>query len=778
MPAYCAVPDVVEQTSRDPNPKVFTLSPPSATGEVCDTSVKTVVTTGGSEPMNSTTEVQGPPGPQGPAGQAAPHDGIRWAGDWEEGTDYKANVADTPQHADMVRVDGGVYVCIEDHTSDSFNKPQPDSSTEITTWREKWQLVVEAGTTEQKSFLEDLYDGVFDWMKTATVGDWVKAIAVGAGIIWAGTKILDAFTNNGGSPSDNDARYNGTPTYSGTYTPPSVRSVVQSLCDNAGIDNYDVSLLSNTTTCHFSLGQITSIRTILDNMSKTFQFDMVDSGGVLKFIPRNSNVVRTLTHDDMGYNTSGEAIAPVTMKRLQSVDLPRSVTLTYIAEDLDYNNYSQKSEIPTFSAGNDISLTVPFMLTHADAKTSVDKLLIGAHLERMQYTFKTSYSNAVDIEPGDVISIPEGFVRVVQIEESDEGVLEISAVDAGAVGEPQPIIVGGITIGYTASTYVGTGLAPQLPPPVVNVASTVTKSDAFFVDLPVLDSDDTSPRVFAAVHGYGVAGWPGAQIFKSTDGGASYSLIGQQTISATWGLVGTAIPEAQPYVWDNTTVITVQLKTGTLLSKTDTAVLSGENLCMIGQECIAFGTATLVGPMTYQLSHLLRGRRGTEFAINDHVNNELFVLIDNALMEISVPSAERGNTYKYKVVTLGSDLTKVDEQNIQIIGNNTIPWSPVKVGGGKNGTSQFTISWIGRPRFKNQLMDYQEIPNDSDFGGYAVVIYNGVNIVRREIVYGTSYIYPEAKQVADFGAVQTTLKVGVIQISNLYGGGRSTFINI
>ena len=777
MPAYCAVPDVVEQTSRDPNPQVFTLSPPSATGEVCDTSVKTVVTTGGTEPMSSTTEVQGPPGPIGPQGPAAPHDGVKWAGDWAEGVEYKANNKDTPQHADMVRIDGAVFVCIEDHTSDSWNMPRFSNDNAISTWREKWQMVIEAGTAEQKSFIEDLYDGVFDWMKTATVGDWVKAIAIGAGIIWAGTKILEAFTDNGGDGSD-DSRYTGSPSYFGPYTAPSVRTVVESLCLNAGITSYDVSLLSNTTSCHFALGQVTSIRTILDNMSKTFQFDMVDSGGVLKFVPRNSTIVRTLTHEDMGFNTSGDTVAPVTMKRLQSVDLPRSVTLTYIAEDLDYNNYSQKSEISTFSAGNDVSLQVPFMLTHADAKSSVDKLLIGAHLERMQYTFKTSYANAIDLEPGDVISIPEGYVRIVSIEESDEGILEIHAVDAGAVGAPQPIIVGGVTIGYTASTYIGTGQDPQLPSAVINAASTVTKSGCFFIDPPVMDSADKEPRVYAAVHGYGVQGWPGAQIFKSVDGGASYTLVGQQTISATWGLVGTAIAEHTHYLWDDTSVITVQLKTGTLVSKTDAAVLAGENLCMVGQECIAFGTATLVGTNTYQLTHLLRGRRGTEFAINDHTTNELFVMLDGGLLELPVANSDRGKTFKYKVVTIGSDLTKVDEQNVQIIGNNTIPWEPAKLTGSKNGTSQFTINWIPRPRYNNGLLDYYEISNDYDFGGYAVVIYNGVNIVRQEIVYNTSYVYSEAKQVADFGSVQTNLKVGVIQISNLFGGGRSAFINI
>ena len=493
MTAYCAVPDTVTSISRDPTPAVFTLSPPSATGEICDTSVTNSVTTGGSTPITTTTTVPGPAGPAGPAGTIPEHDGMRWAGVWESGKTYFKSTPATHVHADTIRtLDKAVYVCIQDHTSDSTNQPRLESYVGPTTWPSYWALVIEdTGSTgtlppEQESFIGNLIDGVFDWMNTATIGDWIAAIAIGAGVVWAGSVILDSFTDNGSSV-DADSRYNGSPTFTGTFAAPSIRDVAESLCEEAGIANFDVSLLPDDVECHFSLAQVTSVRTILDNMAKTFQFDMVDSGGILKFIPRNSTIVRTLSHNDMGFNSSRDVIAPVTMKRLQSVDLPRSVTLTYISEDLDYNNYSQKSEISTFAAGNDVSLTVPFMLTHSYAKLSTDKMLIGAHLERMQYTFKTSYRNAIDLEPGDVISIPEGYVRILQIEEIDEGILEISAVDAGAVGAPQPIVVDGVTIGYTASTYVGTGLEPQLPSAVINAAVEITKAGALFFDPPALD---------------------------------------------------------------------------------------------------------------------------------------------------------------------------------------------------------------------------------------------------------------------------------------------------
>ena len=709
---------------------------------------------------------------------AAPTQIMKFKGFWQDGVQYAAGDTNYFPFMDVVvGLYDFQYVCIQDHTSDFSNIPGLEGSD----WELFWMLVPAgpvsgAAAAEQKSFLGGLVDGVFDWMKTATIGDWLGAIAIGAGVIIAGSAIIDAMTKDG-TPSGDAAgsKYTGSPSFTGTYTPPSLRSVVISICTQAGIENYDASLLSDTETIHFSLSQVTSIRNILDNMSKAFQFDMVDSNGILKFVPRNSNVVRDLTHVDMGFNSSGDVVAPVTMKRLQSVDLPRSVTLTYIAEDLDYANYSQKSEIATFVEGNDVNLAVPFMLTHAMAKESCDKLLIGAHLERMQYTFKTSYVNAIDLEPGDIITIPEGYVRIAQIEEVDEGVLEIHCVDAGALGPPTPIIVGGVTIGYTANTYIGTGLAPQLPGGTTNVALDIGESSMFVVDPPTLDSVDTEPRVYFAVHGYGRKNWPGAHIFKSYDGGESYSLIGSATKEASWGIVETVPAPSSALTIDTTTVINVKLKTGQLISITDTALLAGANKCMIGHEVVQFGVATLIGDKEYALSRLLRGRHGSEWAMDSHVVNELFVLMDDSLIKMQTVNAERNNTYKYKIVTVGSDLSKVNGMDVQILGNNLVPWTVSNLAFTKTG-SDYNLTWLERPRFLNSITSYNEVAHDPDWGGYAVVVYNGTAVVRQQIVMTPFWTYTSAMQVTDFGADQAHVTITVTQVSNKYGGGRPTSI--
>jgi hypothetical protein len=712
--------------------------------------------------------------------------GLSWQGEWQSGIQYHDGLAAGFPNQDVVKLgdNGAMFVCIQSHVSESANAPTHLGYMGNSVWPGVWEMMIEDTTgsgggltsTPEGSLLSNLYNGALDWMKNATIGDWIQAVAVAAGVAVAGAAIIDAFTDTGSSGSNQDSRFTGSPSYTGAYTAPSLKTVVTSLCTEAGIASFDTSLLDDTIACHFSLSQVTSIRTILDNMSRAFQFDMVDSNGTLKFVPRNATVVRSLNHDDMGYNSSNDNVAPVTMKRLQSIDLPRKVSLTYIAEDLDYNNYTQSSEIPTFVAGNDITLSVPFMLSHADAKLAVDKLLIGAHLERMQYTFKTSYRNALDLEPGDVISIPEGMVRIIQIEEVDEGVLEMHCVDAGATGEPQPIIVDGVTIGYTASTYIGTDANPQLPQATVNYAPVISKAGTMWFDPCVQNSDDIKPRVYAAVHGFGVQGWPGAQIFVSKDGGGSYSMIAETNKTSTWGLVEVATPAAQWQIFDNVTQIIVRVKSGELVSKTDAAIQAGENRCMVGNECIAFGVATLISPGTYRLSHLMRGRQGTEWAVGAHQANELFVLMDGTPLELQFNYEDKGKKFLFKTVTYGSDLTKVDAQEIQIVGENLIPWTVGNLHADKVNDEWF-VFWNERPRFNNTLSQYSTVTHDFDYGGFAVTIYKGATAVRQLIVYEPKFIYTMAMQLSDFGAVQTSLKVGLNQISNRFGGSRQSLNN-
>jgi hypothetical protein len=56
------------------------------------------------------------------------------------------------------------------------------------------------------------------------------------------------------------------------------------------------------------------------------------------------------------------------------------------------------------------------------------------------------------------------------------------------------------------------------------------------------------------------------------------------------------------------------------------AIMAGANLALIGDELIQFGRAEQLGPGLFRLSHLLRGRRGTEWAAAGHSVGDVFCL--------------------------------------------------------------------------------------------------------------------------------------------------------
>lgn len=806
----------------------YTASAPTPRTEACN-AVTTVTSTPSSTSTVTTVYVQGPAGPQGPQGKDGW--GFEWESEWAEGKSYVKQKEATP-NASVVIWGGNEYICIQDHTSSMANSPvDPDGNMEFRgewtpgevytafdanhkastvtygglSWYciatniaedqvnmpgaggEAWWVALdtESGSAGEgvnfwklylpkgsngapgpganqvdKSYLDqlmDFKDNVFDWVKNADLVDWLKAGAIAAGVIWAGSKVMDMMNPDSGS-ENHDARYNGSPGYSGAYTAPSLPQVVASLCEYSDI-TYDVSALP-AEPVSFTIASATSIRNILEQLSVAFQFDCVNSGGVLKFVPRNTSPIKTITLADMGFSSSDQLPAPYVVKRLQGIDLPRYVSLTYRSEDVDYNSYTQSAELYTYTEGQQVALEVPVCISHEKAKAICETSLTNAHLERTNFKFNTTYK-FIDVEPGDILnSEVHGLIRVLRVTENEEGILEFECSDAGV----------------DAANMVS-NTSPQLPAVSNKVVAEIGPSQAFWIDPTNLDDTDKTVRVYAAVHGYGKAGWPGAAIYMSEDGGASYEQIGTATKEATLGMVGFATESSPWHVWDNTTEIVVTLKTGTLLSKSEQAVLNGANRAQVGQEMIGFCNAQLIGEKTYKLTKLLRGRQGTEAYVGTHQANELFCLLDDALVRIELTDSDRATTKKFKVVTIGSSLDLVDAEDVQIISNNTMMWSVFNPKLVKSGTD-FVLNFSERARFDNQLKDFSTTNHDIDWAGFGIAVLDSNNVVKKTfVVQGTSFTYTGTQQVNDFGSTQTHIKMSIVQMSQKWGGGFPTVIN-
>ena len=766
--SYCPRPSTVVSQAY-PTPGTKTVTGGTAKFEPCAaTGTSTVVTDPGTpdESTSTTVYVPGPPGKDGL--------GFIYEGEWATTTEYKVQdeVSTTERLSSVVTHHGQTYICIQAHTADGTNEPQLDTFVGPSDWASYWELISVKGSTgdalppEEKSFFENLKDGIFDWVKNASIGDLLLAGAAAVGVIWAGSKILDMISGDGDGDGAADQRFqNGSPGYVSTgFVAPDIKDVLNELC-TFGMIPHDTSALPDAE-CQFVLAQSVQLRVMFSQLALAYQFDMVDSAGVLKFVPRSATSVKTLTFDDLGFTKGAEGGTEprYTTKRFQGIDLPRSVTLTYFAEDADYNQYTQTSWLPTYdNEGQDVQLSVPITITHEKAKQITEISLIQAHVERMQHKVKVTLKH-LDLECGDVITCPEpiGAVRINKINELDsEGLIELECTDAGV-----------------EAAIETSDLEDSIPPASINVPLVIGYSQAFWVDPNNLSETDTGTRMYCAVHGYDKAGWPGAQIFMSENNGASYESIGLATKEATVGLVALATESADYHGWDNVSTISVQLKTNELASVAEIDVLNGKNWAMIGQEIIGFKNAVLTGPKTYTLSGLLRGRQGTEVFVGTHVTNELFCLIDDALVRIDLENADRTTTKKFKVVTVGSSPDVVDAEDVYITSNNLRPWAPYGAKVLLTGTD-WVFTFKERVRYNNVLRDEAEIAHDADWAGFGIIIYDadGVTVKNKYITQLETWTYTSAMQLTDFGAPQASIKSAIVQLSQLGASGYPVSLN-
>ena len=121
---------------------------------------------------------------------------------------------------------------------------------------------------------------------------------------------------------------------------------------------------------------------------------------------------------------------------------------------------------------------------------------------------------------------------------------------------------------------------------------------------------------FIAAH---AAPWPGGfDAYRSAEETAGFALNTRGGLRATIGETLTALDPGRLWSWSGEAV-EVKLFAGSLVSRSDAAVLAGTNALAIEHspgawEVLQFANAELIGERTWRLSRLLRGQRGTEGA--------------------------------------------------------------------------------------------------------------------------------------------------------------------
>ncbi|MGN6831668.1 phage tail protein [Neisseria sp. P0017.S007] len=361
--------------------------------------------------------------------------------------------------------------------------------------------------------------------------------------------------------------------------------------------------------------------------------DVKLSGNGAAYVP-NLTPVYDLTDDD--FIVSG-AEDPLKVERKTNADAYNQIQVEYLDRANDYNiavaEVKDQANIEQYGLRPKDAVKMHGICDAKVANHVAQLLLQRALYVRNEYEFKLGWKYCL-LEPMDLVTLTdEGLglnktpVRIIEIEEDEEGVLTVKAEDfpmgaASATAYPtQP------SLGYSADYNKSPGNAHA---PVVFEAP--------------LQLTGGEPQIWLATAGGDM--WGGAEVWISTDGD-SYTRIGATNKKARFGSL--SAPLASGAVFDRANTLNVEISAGQMTGGTEQDSRDLLTLCYVDGEFLAYETAELKGVGRYTLGNLTRGAYGS--TIDRHNAGSQFVRIDEAMFKYAVPANWVGRTVWVKLVS-------------------------------------------------------------------------------------------------------------------------------
>jgi hypothetical protein len=606
--------------------------------------------------------------------------------------------------------------------------------------------------------------------------------------------------------------------------------IINRICNEVGlsVDELDLSEIDQPVT-GFWINTVSEAREHLRVLQQGYFFDVVETGGRLRFInQQRPGVTQTIELERLGSHEFGQTVPErFEETRIQDTELPRQVTMKFLDPNVEYREATQMSPIKagTYSQNED-AVTVPIVFSASEGKTIADKLLFLAWLKRRSFKFTLMPSHGL-LDPGDLVEVPfYGDNTLVQLTKVSLGANLLMECEAQAydghifdhsvtvlqsysecwvatkgvthILAQLPIVKWDSLTGSGGSpTYIrNTDYTVNLETAVVTILSGgQIENDATVcayyyakesapsqalklpgdtvlkvLDIPLVTDGQDEYGVLIA--GRGGGSWRNAALWGAKGDDLEYDFILNLLTNSTMGTCATILGAATPFVLDEASALTVALDAGELVSVTTDQLLRGKNTALVGQEIIRFREAVLTATRTYRLTGLVRGARGTEWAIAAHQANEPFVLLEGGYIEqVTGVAADIGVALNFKAPTSGQTLDEVTPTTITPVPMRLKPWAPANVNGVRDSGGNLTISWVRRDRRAGELPLFADKPMSETSERYEVDIMNGLIKVRTLVSAASFVMYLAADQVADFGVVQNNLSVRICQMSAVVGRG-------
>jgi len=463
-----------------------------------------------------------------------------------------------------------------------------------------------------------------------------------------------------------------------------LNEVVEELCVRAGVDDafIDSSALSSHVVRAYAVTPSTT-RSVIEVLMQAYHFEAV-CADALRFVSLGGAAAVAIDFSELGATAPGNFVEPLLLNERNDPEMPAHITIKYMNVINDFQDGAERSSRIATESNAEEFRELPLGLIPSEGKQAAD---FAANITQMSLT---TVSFAVqlkhfNLQPTDVATVQDrdGSTYRVRITRAQwaKGIYQLEAVfdSASAV----------VSDGLTDEDYEENSQI-RVPSSTIYVLG----------DWPLFRDEDDNIGHYWAATGAGEF-WPGAALMKSTDD-VVYQQVSQIEERGIVGFAQTALGSySGPNIPDEGNSVRVNIGLSTTASITyEEQIEETTGAWMIGAECVIARVATYISPGVYELKGLLRGRKGTEWAIGTHAIGEAVAYIQPAgIRRVGMDLAELGRDFFYRAVTFSKPIDSSPSQEWPNTGVSSKPYAPTNLDAERDAAAvTTTIFWNRRTR--------------------------------------------------------------------------------
>jgi len=557
-----------------------------------------------------------------------------------------------------------------------------------------------------------------------------------------------------------------------------VSDIVSDLCQKVGLttNEIDTTGLTSSYIYGYVKNRTYSARAAIEALLLFANADGYQSDNKIKFKLRGGNTDVTINPEHLDVTEPSGPTSNYPLVKIVKPDhlsVPKIYEMNYISLENILTRSIAQSYYATGDALSKSSFELALLLSDQQAVDTVARL----HNQMVDTTVYEFYLPIIYsyLEPTDIIELPVNGVnervRIVSIDRGVNWILKCKGITDAA------------EFSTTNATAFGneaflSNIAYSLPIRTELIDVTLLQD---------IDLDHPGPYLTSYIYG---DNFPQVTHFYSFDD-VNYFPIDSQADQPFVGLVQEASNSTTWENWDDVETIVVQAYNNKTIASSTKAAIEADptiNAFAYGRqgrwELLNAATVTLISSGTqtiYQLSNLLRGRRGTNVYIDSHEEKDYLIKLDPAyITRHSLQINQLNTTVYYKTLKSYETIADVQRNEVYLSGQQLLPYSPIQIDVVLDG-DDIDISWTRRTRKggslggDNNLTDNVGGPINEDVEAYEIDIVNTSTqavLGTYSVSASTAYTYTLAQQQSDGTDTLGTFAVDIYQLSAIMGRGR------